>query len=89
MKEKFCSLSSYAVLRLNTFPIKTIRQYSFNNDINSTFLVARLTEPGRSYRQHSNFAIGLHGQNWVDSMAFFLDYAIFLNEQPKKLAISL
>ena len=35
--------------------------------------VFRPTEPKRSYRRHSNFAIGLHGQNWLDSMAFFQD----------------
>ena len=33
--------------------------------------VTRPTEPGRTYRRHSNFSMGLHGQNWVDSMVFF------------------
>ena len=35
--------------------------------------VTRPTEPGRTYRRHSNFSIGLHGQNWVDSIVFFQD----------------
>lgn len=35
--------------------------------------VTRPTESGRSYRRHSSFSIGLHGQNWVDSMVFFQD----------------
>ena len=35
--------------------------------------MTRPTESGRSYRRHSSFSIGLHGQNWVDSMAFFQD----------------
>ena len=35
--------------------------------------VSRPTEPNRVYRRHSNFAIGLHGQNWVDSNHFFQD----------------
>lgn len=35
--------------------------------------VSRPTEPKRSYRRHSSFSIGLHGQNWIDSMAFFQD----------------
>ena len=33
--------------------------------------VSRPTEPKRSYRRHSSFSIGLHGQNWIDSIAFF------------------
>ncbi|MDJ0681870.1 MAG: hypothetical protein QNJ18_18680 [Xenococcaceae cyanobacterium MO_167.B52] len=28
----------------------------------------KVLEAGRTYRRHSNFSIGLHGQNWVDSM---------------------
>ena len=35
--------------------------------------VTRPTEPGRTYRRHSSFSIGLHGPNWVDSIAFFQD----------------
>ena len=35
--------------------------------------VTRPTEPRRTYRRHSSFSIGLHGQNWLDSMAFFQD----------------
>ena len=35
--------------------------------------VTRPNEPGRTYRRHSSFSIGLHGQNWVDSMVFFQD----------------
>jgi hypothetical protein len=35
--------------------------------------VSRPTEQGRNYSRHSSFSIGLHGQNWVDSMAFFQD----------------
>ena len=33
--------------------------------------VSRPTSPRRSYRQHSSFYIGLHGQNWLDSLTFF------------------
>jgi hypothetical protein len=35
--------------------------------------VSRPTELKRSYRRHSSFAVGLHGQNWLDSVAFFQD----------------
>lgn len=35
--------------------------------------VTRPTEPQRKYRRHSSFSIGLHGQNWLDSIAFFQD----------------
>ncbi|BAU66132.1 transposase, IS4 family protein [Stanieria sp. NIES-3757] len=35
--------------------------------------VARPTEPGRTERRHSTFSIGLHAQNWIDSMMFFQD----------------
>lgn len=33
--------------------------------------VTRPTEPGRTYRRHSSFSIGLHGQNWLDSLTIF------------------
>jgi hypothetical protein len=35
--------------------------------------VSRPTSPRRPYRQHSSFYIGLHGQNWLDSLTFFHD----------------
>lgn len=35
--------------------------------------VTRPTEAGRNYRRHSSFSIGLHGQNWLDSIVFFQD----------------
>lgn len=35
--------------------------------------VARPTELNRFYRRHSSFSIGLHGQNWSESNAFFQD----------------
>ena len=35
--------------------------------------VTRPTEPQRIYQRHSSFSIGLHGQNWIDSNAFFHD----------------
>lgn len=35
--------------------------------------VTRPTESNRFYRRHSNFAIGLHGQNWVESNTSFQD----------------
>lgn len=35
--------------------------------------VSRPTSSRRSYRQHSSFYIGLHGQNWLDSLSFFHD----------------
>ena len=35
--------------------------------------VTRPTEPKRSYRRHSNFSIGLHGHNWIESNTFFQD----------------
>ncbi|MGL5076777.1 MAG: IS4 family transposase [Waterburya sp.] len=35
--------------------------------------VTRPTEPQRKYRRHSSFSIGLHGQNWLDSIVFFQD----------------
>ena len=51
----------------STFNGKSIKNKGISN------YVTRPTEPGRTYRRHSNFSIGLHGQNWVDSMAFFQD----------------
>ena len=47
---------------LSTFNGKLIKDKGVSQYVN------RLTEPGRTYRRHSNFSIGLHGQNWVDSM---------------------
>ena len=35
--------------------------------------VTRPTESNRSYRRHSSFSIGLHGQNWSESNTFFQD----------------
>lgn len=35
--------------------------------------VSRPTSGHRSHRQHSSFYIGLHGQNWLDSLTFFQD----------------
>lgn len=35
--------------------------------------VTRPTETKRTYRRHSSFSIGLHGQNWLDSISFFQD----------------
>ena len=35
--------------------------------------VTRPTESPRNYPRHSSFSIGLHGQNWVDSITFFQD----------------
>lgn len=35
--------------------------------------VTRPTETQRTYRRHSSFSIGLHGQNWLDSIDFFQD----------------
>ncbi len=35
--------------------------------------VSRPTETQRTNRRHSSFSIGLNGQNWLDSMAFFRD----------------
>ena len=52
---------------LSTFNGKSIKCKGVSN------YVARPTEPRRTYRRHSNFSIGLHGPNWVDSMVFFPD----------------
>jgi hypothetical protein len=52
---------------LSIFNGKAIKNKGVSN------YVARPNEPGRTYRRHSNFSVGLHGQNWVDSMAFFQD----------------
>ena len=35
--------------------------------------VSRPSEQKRIYPRHSSFAIGLHGQNWLDSIVFFQD----------------
>ena len=35
--------------------------------------ISRPTEPQRTTRRHSDFSIGLNGQNWLDSIAFFQD----------------
>ena len=48
--------------------------------------VTRPTEPKRTYRRHSSFSIGLHGQNWLDSLTFFQDeMAQLLSYSPHKL----
>ncbi len=52
---------------LSIFNGKSIQNKGISN------YVTRPTEPGRTCRRHSSFSIGLHGQNWVDSMAFFQD----------------
>ena len=52
---------------LSIFKGKSIKNKGVSN------YVTRPTEPGRTYRRHSSFSIGLHGQNWVDSMVFFQD----------------
>jgi hypothetical protein len=47
--------------------------------------VARLTEPGRSQRRHSNFWIGLYGLNWIDSMEKLQELSIeFMKLHPHK-----
>ncbi|MFM2315282.1 MAG: hypothetical protein RLZZ04_4558 [Cyanobacteriota bacterium] len=35
--------------------------------------VTRPTKTQRKYRRHSSFSTGLHGQNWLDSIAFLQD----------------
>ena len=50
---------------LSTFNGKSIKSKGISQ------YVTRPTEPRRNYRRHSNFSIGLHGQNWVDSIVFF------------------
>ena len=52
---------------LSTFAGQTIKQKGVAK------YVSRPTETNRAYQRHSNFAIGLHGQNWVDSNRFFPD----------------
>ena len=48
--------------------------------------VTRPTEPKRTYRRHSSFSIGLHSQNWLDSLTFFQDEMIqLLSYSPHKL----
>ena len=50
---------------LSTFNGKSIKDKGISQ------YVTRPTESGRTYRRHSSFSIGLHGQNWVDSIVFF------------------
>ncbi len=57
-----CLSYSFSTLAGKTIKSKGVAKY-----------VTRPTEAGRTYRRHSNFSIGLHGQNWLDSMAFFQD----------------
>ncbi len=52
---------------LSTFNGKLIKSKGVCN------YVTLPTEPRRTYKRHSNFSIGLNGQNWLDSLAFFQD----------------
>ena len=52
---------------LSIFQGKSLKNQEISN------YVVRPNEPGRSYRRHSKFTIGLTGQNWVNSMTFFQD----------------
>jgi hypothetical protein len=40
--------------------------------------ISRPTELQRTYSRHSSFTIGLSGQNWLDSMAFFQEVVLQL-----------
>ena len=65
---------------LSTFTGKSIKQKRVAK------YVSRPTEPQRGYRRHSSFFIGLHGQNWLDSIAFFQDVVReLLHFSPHKL----
>jgi Transposase DDE domain len=52
---------------LSTFSGQSIKQKGIAK------YVSRSTEPQRLYPRASNFSIGLNGQNWVESIAFFQD----------------
>ena len=51
----------------STFAGKTIKHKAIAK------YVTRPNEPQRKYPRHSSFSTGLHGQNWLDSIAFFQD----------------
>jgi hypothetical protein len=67
-----CRLISLILLICLSYSFSTL----FGQSIKSRGIakyVSRPTEPKRSYQRHSNFAIGLYGQNWLDSIVFFQD----------------
>ena len=48
--------------------------------------VSRLSEPKRRSPRSSSFSIGLSGQNWLDSIAFFQDLVLqLLQLSPHKI----
>ena len=63
-----------AIILLITFAycLSTLSGKSINRKGVAKY-VTRPTEPQRITRRHSSFSIGLHGQNWIDSNAFFHD----------------
>ena len=70
-----CLSYSFATLSGQTIKSQGVTKY-----------VTRPTEPKRTYRRHSSFSIGLHGQNWLDSLTFFQDeMAQLLSYSPHKL----
>lgn len=49
--------------------------------------VSRPSEPKRRYPRSSSFSIGLSGQNWLDSIAFFQEIILqLLRLSPHKIA---
>ncbi|MGB5635509.1 MAG: transposase [Waterburya sp.] len=57
-----CLAYSYSIFSGKNIKSKGVAKY-----------VTRPTEPQRNYPRHSSFSIGLHGQNWLDSITFFQD----------------
>ena len=57
-----CLSYSYSTFLGKTIKSKGVAKY-----------ITRPSEGERNYRRHSNFSIGLHSQNWLDSIAFFQD----------------
>lgn len=48
--------------------------------------VGRVREPGRTHRRHSNFYIGIHGYDWIESLQFFVEQtAQLMSLSPHKL----
>ncbi len=49
--------------------------------------MGRVTEPGRKYKRHSNFYLGLHAIAWLESLQFFaVEIRELMKLSPQKCA---
>jgi hypothetical protein len=67
-----CRLTSIILLICLSYSLSTFTGQNIKSKGVAKY-IARPTEQGRRYSRHSNFSIGLNGQNWLDSITFFQD----------------